>query len=272
MLKVELHTHTADDPIDRIPHTTFDLIDHAAALGYGALAITLHERQLDVSRFASYAADRGIVLIPGVERTIEGKHVLLLNFARGAEDVRTFADLAALKSRERGLVVAPHPFFPTSVCLRNDLDRHADLFDAVERNAMYTGLVDFNRRGERWAAQHGKPVVGNCDVHRLSQLGSTFSLVDAPLDAEAICDAIAAGRVQVESQPLAWADVARILSSMMLGVDAASLRQKRGQPADGQRGLAVAQAATDVDAQNAGRTRNLDPHAAAQIDLDGFAA
>ena len=26
MLKVELHTHTADDPVDRIPHTTGQLI------------------------------------------------------------------------------------------------------------------------------------------------------------------------------------------------------------------------------------------------------
>jgi len=76
MLKVELHTHTADDPVDRIPHTTVELIDRAAALGYDALAITLHERQLDLQRFAPYAAELGLVLIPGVERTIEGRHVL----------------------------------------------------------------------------------------------------------------------------------------------------------------------------------------------------
>ena len=184
MLKVELHTHTADDPIDRIPHTTFELIDRAVALGYDALAVTLHERQLDLRHVAPYAADRGLLLIPGVERTIEGKHVLLLNFETGAEDVRTFSDLARLKSRQPGLVIAPHPFFPSSVCLRADLERHAGLFDAVERNAMFTRSVDFNRRAERWAEQNGKPVVGNCDVHRLAQLGTTYSLVDAPADAE----------------------------------------------------------------------------------------
>ena len=172
MLKVELHTHTADDPVDRIPHTTLELIDRAAALGYDALAITLHEQQLDLGRFAPYAADRGLVLIPGVERTIEGRHVLLLNFKSGTEDVRTFGDLTRLRSRQRALVIAPHPFFPGSVCLRGDLERHANLFDAVERNAMFTRGVDFNRRAERWAARHGKPVVGNCDVHRLRQLAA----------------------------------------------------------------------------------------------------
>ena len=66
MLKVELHAHTADDPVDAVPHTTFELIDHAAALGYDALAITLHEQQLDLRRLAPYAAERGVVLIPGV--------------------------------------------------------------------------------------------------------------------------------------------------------------------------------------------------------------
>ncbi len=246
MLKVELHAHTADDPIDRIPYSTLQLIDRAAALGYDALAITLHERQLDLGRFTAYAAERGLTLIPGVERTIEDKHVLLLNFRRGADQVRTFADLARLKAREPGLVVAPHPFFPASSCLRGDLDRHANLFDAVERNAMYMRFADFNLKAERWAAQHGKPVVGNCDVHRLPQLGPTFSLVDAEKDVDAICAAIAAGKVRVESRPLAGADVARFLSSMMLGVDTGSLRQRREQPADGQRIRPVARAVSDV--------------------------
>jgi predicted metal-dependent phosphoesterase TrpH len=215
MLKVELHTHTADDPVDRIPHTTLELIDHAASLGYDALAITLHERQLNVDRITGYAADRGLVLIRGVERTVEGRHVLLLNFATGADEVQTFRDLARLKAEQPGLIVAPHPFFPGSMCLGRDLERHAHLFDAVECNAMYARGVDFNRRAQRWARRHGKPLVGNCDVHRLWQLGPTYSLVDAPREADAICAAIAAGRVRVESQPMTWVDVARVLAVML---------------------------------------------------------
>jgi predicted metal-dependent phosphoesterase TrpH len=202
MLKVELHTHTADDPLDSIPYTTKDLIDRAAALGYNALAITLHDRQLDLAWYTGYAAVRGVVLIPGIERTIEGKHVLLLNFMRGTDGVRTFEDLARLKREESGLVVAPHPYFPHGSCLGQALDRHADLFDAVEYNAMFTQSLNFNRRAERWAAAHGKPMVGNCDVHRIRQLGSTYSLVDAEPDAGAICRAIASGRVQVVANAL----------------------------------------------------------------------
>jgi predicted metal-dependent phosphoesterase TrpH len=217
MLKVELHSHTSDDPVDAIPHTAEALIDRAAALGYQALAITLHERQLDIRRFTAYAGERGLVLIPGIERTIQGRHVLLLNFRSGAEDVRTFDDLIGLKRREGGLVVAPHPFFPASSCLGNDLDRYPLLFDAIEYNAMFTAWVNFNRRATRWAAEHGKPVVGNCDVHRLHQLGTTYSLVDAEPHPDDICAAIAAGRVRVESRPLTWIEAARTMGALLFG-------------------------------------------------------
>ncbi len=217
MLKVELHTHTADDPIDRVPHTTKELIDRAATLGYDALAITLHERQLDVQPFRAYAKERGVVLIPGVERSVQGRHVLLLNFRSGTEDVHTFGDLAKLKQRGPGLVVAPHPYFPAPHCLLGELDRHPDLFDAVEYNAMFTSSLNFNRPAERWAARNGKPMVGNCDVHRLRQLGTTYSLVAAERDPDAICEAIAAGHVQVESRPLAWVDAASIFAALVIG-------------------------------------------------------
>src|SRR4051812_15895102 len=138
------------------------------------------------------------MLIPGIERTIQGKHVLLLNFQSGAGDVESFADLAALKrSQPRGLVVAPHPYFPLPSCLWGLLEDHGDLFDAVEVNGMFTESLDFNSPARRWARSHGKPLVGNGDVHRLTQLGTTYSLVDAAADADAnaICAAIAAGRV-----------------------------------------------------------------------------
>jgi hypothetical protein len=216
VLKIELHAHTADDPSDRIPHTSRQLIDRAAELGYDALAITLHDRQLDVAPLASYAAERRVVLIPGVERTIERRHVLLINFREGAEAVRSFEDLARLKRRASGLVVAPHPFFPARSCLRGLMDRHAELFDAVEYNAMFTASLNFNRRAVRWAARRGRPMVGCGDIHRLYQLGTTYSLVEAERDRDAICAAIAAGRVRVENRPLAWRVALRTMAELML--------------------------------------------------------
>ncbi len=228
MLKIELHSHTADDPVDRIPYTTLALIDRAAALGYQALAVTLHERQLDVRPLADHAASRGLTLVPGIERTIEGHHVLLLNFSRASEAVASFEDLARLRERENGLVVAPHPFFPLGTALGDALERHADLFDAVEQNAMYTASLDFNRKARRWARARGKPLVGNGDVHRFEQLGSTYSLVDAEPDPGAICEAIRRGRVEVRSQPLPWVTAASVMARMTAADLSGRLRRVAG--------------------------------------------
>src|SRR4051794_18941307 len=93
-IKFDFHMHTLDDPVDHhVYHTIFELLDKAAALGYDALAITLHTRQFYSREAERYAADRGLLLIPGVEQDIEKSHVLLINFPKEAsEGIRTFAD------------------------------------------------------------------------------------------------------------------------------------------------------------------------------------
>jgi hypothetical protein len=82
----------------------------------------------------------------------------------------------------------------------------------------------------RWAVRHGKPLVGNGDVHRLHQLDTTYSLVDAVPDADAICAAIVDGRVQVEHTSLSWGAVARTLAQMFAAIGkpkaAAAMRQR----------------------------------------------
>ncbi len=231
MLKVELHSHTADDPRDDIGHSAQQLIDRASDLDYDAIAITLHNKQLDVRPLEEYASQRGLVLIPGIERDIGGKHVLLLNFSTRAETVVSFEDLAVLKREEpAGLVVAPHPFFPVGSCLGSAMNSHPDLFDAVEVNAMYARNVNFNRAGERWARAHGKPVVGNGDVHLLEQLGTTYSLVDAAPSPDAICEAIRLGRVQASSTPLPLLRAGWVFAQILQSDVMRTLRRAFGIP------------------------------------------
>ena len=235
MIKVELHSHTADDPTDYIPYSTCQLIDRSAQLGYSALAITLHDRQLDLRPYADYARQQGVTLIPGIERTIEGKHVLLLNFSRASESVKTFADLARLRAAEPGVVVAPHPYFPHPSCLGRLLESYGDLFDAVEYSAMFTASLNFNDRAVKWAERHGKPVVGNGDVHRLRQLGTTYSLVDAPNEADAICEAIRRHRVRVEATPLPLLAAAGLMADMFTG----NFRKGAGRAHPGEREYSI---------------------------------
>ncbi len=214
-LKVDLHLHTAEDPEDRISHDSQTLVERAHDLGFDAIAITLHDRQLTDPRLSARARDLGIVLLPGIERTIEGRHVVLLNFPSAAERVRNLDEIAALKAKCNGLVVAPHPFFPHSSCLRGWMDTHADLFDAVEWSYFWTAGVNFNRRAARWASEHGKPMIGNSDLHDLRQLGRTYSLVAAEPGADAVCDAIRAGRVTLQTAPVPTSELLQVLTGMV---------------------------------------------------------
>lgn len=238
MIRAEFHAHTSDDRHDRLPHTARDLIARAGALGYGALAITLHDSTLDPAPLAAFAREHGVRLVRGCERTIQGKHVLLLNYTADAiRGIRHFDDLALLKAAHPdGLVIAPHPFYPIPSAMgRENLEAYRSAWDAVEVNAMHVRGLDWNRQAVAWAEAHGVPLVGNGDVHRLSQLGRTWSDIDVDLPAgmpdeeaaAAICGAIRAGRVQVRTTPITHWRAALIFVQMSISGTLGRLSERR---------------------------------------------
>jgi hypothetical protein len=50
----------------------------------------------------------------------------------------------------------------------------------------------------------------------LRQLGTTYSLVDAARDPDAICAAIREGRVEVEATPISWASAISIMADLKI--------------------------------------------------------
>ena len=86
-----------------VPHSTTEMIDHAAELGFEVMAVTNHDFMSHTDDLADYAAWRGVLLIPGVEATIENRHVLLYNFDYWASVPRTFEDVARRSYAGAGL-------------------------------------------------------------------------------------------------------------------------------------------------------------------------
>jgi hypothetical protein len=102
-----------------------------------------------------------------------------------------------------GFVIAPHPFFPAPKCLNGKLRENLDVFDAIEFSHFYTRTLDFNRKAVAYARLMGLPLVGTSDCHRIGELGTTYSLIDAEAKTiPAVFDAIRAGRVRVITGPL----------------------------------------------------------------------
>ena len=208
-IKTDFHLHTSDDRHDSIGYSAEELIATAAAKGFRALAITNHDTFTFTPHLKHFAEDHGILLIPGIERKVEGKHVLLLNANAASEHIFTFEDLR--RAKQDGLfVIAPHPFFKAVTCLEGKLLAHLELFDALEFAFFYSRWFNLNRQGVRLAKREGLPMVGNSDCHVLRYFGICHSIVEVEsLTMQGVFDAIRAHRVQIVSQPiflprLAW--------------------------------------------------------------------
>lgn len=202
-LKSDFHMHTKDDPIDfaEVKYSAEELIDLAHKKGFEVLSITCHDKIVYSPYLREYAEQRGILLIPGVEVTIEGKHVLLINYL-GSLDFKSVKDLARIQS-DQVLIMAAHPFFPGSLTLKERLVDNIKLFDAIEYCHFYHRFINFNKKAVEVSKQYQKPLVGTSDAHFLTQLDHTYSIVEVTRKtAVAVVEAIKSGNVRVVTKPL----------------------------------------------------------------------
>ena len=215
-LKTDFHLHAKEDPHDIISYTSKDLIDYLAAKGYHAIALTFHDHYYANDPTKAYALSKGITLLPGTERTIEGAHILILNAKK--EEVDSIHSLADLKKIQRTdtLIVPSHPFFFINA-LGSRLEKHLDLFDAIEYCHFYLPFLNFNKKTVELSKKYHIPLLGNSDTHYLFQVGHTYSIVEAEKnDPESIIKAIKQGKVQVKTTPLPFFTFLKISFSLFV--------------------------------------------------------
>jgi len=197
--------HTNKDPLDEdITYSPKQLVEHLVKLGFDVAAITHHDDLYFTKGIVSYAKKKGLLLIPGMEMTLETKHTLLLNFTAGElKKIKTFADLRKIK-KPHHLVVAPHPYYPspTHFSLGEKLEEHIDLFDAVEHCHFYMNVINFNKKAKATAKKHGLPLIGNSDAHFLFQIGTNYTLVHAKKEKNDVISAIKKGKIKLVTKPL----------------------------------------------------------------------
>ncbi len=215
-VKAELHTHSNFDPVDQIGHSAFELIHQAAQQGFHVLSITCHDALQWSQPLQDYAVSQGVLLIPGVEATIQGRHVLIYGLEH-YEPLKDLKELRALRQAQPQIVtIAPHPFFPTRTSLGKQLLEFADCFDALEYSYFYTRRLNFNQKTVFVARSLNKPLVGASDVHFLNHLGMTFSrLTVEELSYQGIAAALRAGKVEVNTRPLTGSEFVRSCLQMI---------------------------------------------------------
>lgn len=215
MLKCQFHTHCHGDPVDNIKHTAKELIDEAARLKYDVLCITCHRKLFFSKKLQKYAKKKDILLIPGIEFEINKKHILGINVDQKITEVDSFECLAEYKkSHPDCLIIAPHPFFPTSYCLKNDLIKNIRLFDAIEISWAYTKTKNYNKKAIELAKQWKKPLVATADCHILKYLDIGYTMVESTKNTSSIFKAIRSGKIQIFSKPTSYFKITHFMVQM----------------------------------------------------------
>ena len=203
MLKSDFHCHSGFDMGDeKLPYTSKELISYAAKLGYGVLALTNHDDVIHTKELNEYAKRKGVLIIPACERTIEDKHVVLLDITqKQMENIKTLSDLEKYK-KENILAMAAHPFFPHKSALREQLIEHINLFEAIEWSHFYTPWFNFNKKAAVIAEKYNKTLLGTSDCHWFEQLNHTFTLVDSKKTKESVLEAVRKNSIKLQTNPL----------------------------------------------------------------------
>ena len=205
--------HSSEDPRHNLNYSAKELIEESSKKGYQVVSITNHNTVTYDQDLSEFAHSKGVLLIPGVEATVMGKHVLIYGVDGMDEkwDKLTFFDLKRLKAKG-AFIVAPHPFYPNYNCLGNLLERFSALFDAVEYSHLYTKKLNFNLKAQSFAKSKGMPLLGHSDSHSLKQLDYTYTLINSEKDRSSIFEAIRQSRTTIITRP------ARFSTSSAVGI------------------------------------------------------
>ena len=231
-VKVDLHIHTHDDPKDVIDYSAHQLLERARSLGFGVLAITLHDAVFDRPEVYADAAAMGILLIPAAEMRLEGADVIVLNVtADEIVDLKTFADLRALRARRGASIftIAPHPFYILGGSIGPRLIEEIDCFDAIEFCHFHNFLFNPNRRAARVARKYRKPLIATSDAHRLHAFGAHYTSMPHPvaLTCENVFTALRTGPIRLTSPASSIVDLANAIYWIFLAHPFRRRRQHR---------------------------------------------
>src|SRR5438477_13091151 len=211
-IKVDLHIHTLDDPKDVIDYSAHELLERAKHLGFGVLAITLHDAVFERAEVFADAAAMGILLIPAAEVRLEGADIILLNVSSDeVAALKTFNDVRQLRAR-RGLSIftfAPHPFYVLGGSIGERLLDEIDCFDAIELCHFHKGLFNLNRRAVKVAEQFGKPLIATSDAHQLHAFGRHYASIPrpSPLTTETVLTQLRAGALRINSPAATFQEI-----------------------------------------------------------------
>jgi predicted metal-dependent phosphoesterase TrpH len=150
------------------------LIDHAEAVGLGAIAVTDHNVFGGALEAVELARERPLMVIPGEEIKTAGQGEVIGLFLK--EEIPrglSFADTLAAIREQGGLVYLPHPFdrlhsIPDPATLHRHL-ADIDVFEVYNARLLFE---TYNDEALRFARKYDLTIGAGSDAHVLQGVGT----------------------------------------------------------------------------------------------------
>jgi len=168
----DLHLHTSWSSDCLVEPA--ELVDHAVAIGLGAIAVTDHNEFGGALEVAELAQDRGLTVIRGEEIKTDGQgEVIGLFLERQIARGMSFEDTIAAIREQNGLVYLPHPFdrmhaIPDAATLHRHL-ADIDVFEVYNARLL---LEQYNEEALRFARKYNLTMGAGSDGHVLQGVGT----------------------------------------------------------------------------------------------------
>jgi predicted metal-dependent phosphoesterase TrpH/glycosyltransferase involved in cell wall biosynthesis len=168
----DLHMHTSWSHDCSVP--VGDLIDHAEAIGLGAIAVTDHNRFGGALEAVELARGRRLTVIPSEEVKTDGQgEVIGLFLEEEIPRGLSFADTIAAVRVQGGLVYLPHPFDRMhAIPDPRTLHRHLADIDVFEVYNARLLRESFNDEALRFARKYDLTMGAGSDAHVLQGVGT----------------------------------------------------------------------------------------------------
>jgi len=195
-LKIDLHVHTcySHDAVT----TLEEVVTYSKKRGLDGVAITDHDTLLGALKLVQKSK---LLVIPGIEITALGGHVLALNITKSIPPKLDLSETVQRIHEAGGIAVAAHP---TSF-YKSALSRQITSYDAIEVINSATVPFSFSTYlSRKLATSLNLPQTAGSDSHYAPEIGAAYTIVEADLDVDEVIQAIKGGATLPLGKPIPW--------------------------------------------------------------------
>ncbi len=197
VLKIDLHVHTCYSP-DGIT-TPREVVAYSKRRGLDGVAITDHDT---VDGALKLLGKTDIIIVPGIEVSSLGGHVLALNVTKPVPPNLTIHETIERIHEASGIAVAAHPFALLKGLRLTDTTLNFDAIEVINSAAFPFSLSTYLNR--KLAVHLNLPQIAGSDAHYGPEIGFAYTIIDADREVDEIVHAIKKGVAIPFGRAIPW--------------------------------------------------------------------